>query len=50
MCTACGNRPTEKERVLSVFEEQEELIREKFEKVMKEIFCAGMQKAVARYH
>lgn len=31
-CTACGNRPTLKERVLSVFEEQEELIREKIEK------------------
>ena len=42
MCTACGNRPTEKERVLSLFEEQEELIREKFEKIMKEIGYAGI--------
>ena len=29
MFSACGNRPTPKERVLAVFEEQEELIREK---------------------
>ena len=30
MFSACGNRPTNKERVLAVFEEQEELICENF--------------------
>lgn len=29
MFSACGNRPTPKEQVLAVFEEQEEVIREK---------------------